>query len=175
MWNVDFYIRMIPFKFIENLKFHFFNSLASGRCGSKQCFKLEFSLNHPEMLRKFPSLYKLSYFLHAQDKIWLVQPNFWLPGVTGRPLILINTGPGPDVFNCTWGTDPYHWCMYASAGLCVLMFVVPIQISMIFHLNPPVFNPRPLRPKGYCRHLRLSVCPSVCLSVCLFPSSLLTQ
>ena len=33
------------------------------------------------------------------------------------------------------------------------------------------FNPRPLRPKGYCRHLRLSVCPSVCL----FPSSLLTQ
>ena len=29
-----------------------------------------------------------------------------------------------------------------------------------------VFNPRPLRPKGYCRHLRLSVCPSVCLSVC---------
>ena len=30
-----------------------------------------------------------------------------------------------------------------------------------------VFNPRPLRPKGYCRHLRLSVCPSVCLSVCL--------
>ena len=37
------------------------------------------------------------------------------------------------------------------------------------------FNPRPLRPKGYCRHLRLSVCPSVRLSVCLFPSSLLTQ
>ena len=45
-------------------------------------------------------------------------------------------------------------------------------------------NSRPLRPKGYCRHLRLSVCPSVrlsvfrlsvCLSVCLFPSSLLTQ
>ena len=29
------------------------------------------------------------------------------------------------------------------------------------------FNPRPLRPKGYCRHLHLSVC--------LFPSSLLTQ
>ena len=24
-----------------------------------------------------------------------------------------------------------------------------------------VFNPRPLRPKGYCRHLRLSVCLSV--------------
>ena len=24
-----------------------------------------------------------------------------------------------------------------------------------------IFNPRPLRPKGYCRHLRLSVCPSV--------------
>ena len=39
----------------------------------------------------------------------------------------------------------------------------------------PVFNPRPLRPKGYYRHLRLSVCPSVRLSVCLFPSSLLTQ
>ena len=38
-----------------------------------------------------------------------------------------------------------------------------------------IFNPRPLRPKGYCRHLRLSVCPSVRLSVCLFPSSLLTQ
>ena len=30
-----------------------------------------------------------------------------------------------------------------------------------------IFNPRPLRPKGYCRHLRLSVCPSVRLSVCL--------
>ena len=30
-----------------------------------------------------------------------------------------------------------------------------------------IFNPRPLRPKGYCRHLRLSVCPSVHLSVCL--------
>ena len=29
-----------------------------------------------------------------------------------------------------------------------------------------IFNPRPLRPKGYCRHLRLSVCPSVLLSVC---------
>ena len=30
-----------------------------------------------------------------------------------------------------------------------------------------VFNPQPLWPKGYCRHLRLSVCPSVRLSVCL--------
>ena len=34
-----------------------------------------------------------------------------------------------------------------------------------------IFNPRSLRPKGYCHHPRLSVCPSVCL----FPSSLLTQ
>ena len=29
-----------------------------------------------------------------------------------------------------------------------------------------IFNPRPLRPKGYCRHLHLSVCLFVCLSVC---------
>ena len=39
-------------------------------------------------------------------------------------------------------------------------------------IGEAVFNPRSLRPKGYCRHLmRLSAR----LSVCLFPSSLLTQ
>ena len=29
-----------------------------------------------------------------------------------------------------------------------------------------IFNPRSLRPKGYCHHPRLSVCPSVRLSAC---------
>ena len=58
-----------------------------------------------------------------------------------------------------------------------------VEHSLDFHLgsckrfneveveNVSFFNPRPLRLKGYCRHVRLSVC----LSVCLFPSSLLTQ
>ena len=38
-----------------------------------------------------------------------------------------------------------------------------------------VFNPRPLRLKGYCRHLRLSVCPSVCLSVPIILVNTITQ
>ena len=38
-----------------------------------------------------------------------------------------------------------------------------------------VFNPRPLRPKGYCRHLRLSVCPSVCLPVPIILVNTITQ
>ena len=38
-----------------------------------------------------------------------------------------------------------------------------------------IFNPRPLRPKGYCRHLRLSVCPSVCLSVPIILVNTITQ
>ena len=36
-------------------------------------------------------------------------------------------------------------------------------------------NPRPLRMKGYCRHLRLSVCPSVCLSVPIILVNTITQ
>ena len=39
----------------------------------------------------------------------------------------------------------------------------------------PVFNPRPLRLKGYYRHLRLSVCPSVCLSVPIILVNTITQ
>ena len=43
-------------------------------------------------------------------------------------------------------------------------------------ISEPVFiNPRPLRPKGYCRHLRLSVCPSVCLSVPIILVNTITQ
>ena len=38
-----------------------------------------------------------------------------------------------------------------------------------------VFNPRPLWPKGYCHHLRLSVCPSLCLSVPIILVNTITQ
>ena len=40
------------------------------------------------MSRKFPSLYNLLKFLLAQGQIYLVQPDFWLPGATGQPLVL---------------------------------------------------------------------------------------
>ena len=39
----------------------------------------------------------------------------------------------------------------------------------------PLFKPRPLRPKGYCHHLRLSVCPYVCLSVPIILVNTITQ
>ena len=38
-----------------------------------------------------------------------------------------------------------------------------------------IFNPPPFWPKGYCRHLRLSVCPSVCLSVPIMLVNTITQ
>ena len=45
-----------------------------------------------------------------------------------------------------------------------------LQVSLNFyhyHINKGaydavVFTPRPFGPKGYCRRLRSSVCPSVC-------------
>ena len=75
-----------------------------GACSTLQCFKLKFSLSRPEMFRKFPSLYNLLKFLFAQGQILLVQPNFWSPGATGRPLIL-NT-------DFTWGGDPIKPYLY---------------------------------------------------------------
>ena len=48
-------------------------------------------------------------------------------------------------------------------------------MCMYHHQLNTVFNPRPLRPKGYCRHLRLSVCPSVCLSVPIILVNTITQ
>ena len=38
-----------------------------------------------------------------------------------------------------------------------------------------IVNPQPLQPKGYCRHLRLSVCPSVCPSVPIILVNTITQ
>ena len=47
----------------------------------------------------------------------------------------------------------------------------PFNELVNFSIPEPMFNPRPIRPKGCCHHTRLSICPSVRL----FPSSLLTQ
>ena len=84
---------------------------------------------------------------------------------------------------------PINWSWQVHGSLQCLLIIVQakyglikwalIEYDLIMNWMILIFNPRPLRPKGYCRHLRLSVCPSVCLSVCpsvcLFPSPLLTQ
>ena len=50
----------------------------------------------------------------------------------------------------------------SSLTNCSIVFLRKLCCHWLMML----FNPRPLGPKGYCRHLRLSVRPSVCLSVC---------
>ena len=104
-------------------------------------------------------------------------------------------GEGTHFMNITYA--PPFWPPFSGLWkVCLVSTPILEQKRGKCHILTPIFknlakcivsisffNPRPLRPKGYCRHLRLSVCPSVrpsvCpsvrLSVCLFPSSLLTQ
>ena len=56
--------------------------------------------------------------------------------------------------------------------MIIIIFYVYVSETVVFYhfidmgIGEAVFNPRPLPPKGYCRHLmRLSVRPSACLSV----------
>ena len=53
--------------------------------------------------------------------------------------------------------------VYAVCGYGLM----PVNSAMSLSKWPPGihFYPKPFRPKGYCRCLRLSVRPSVCLSV----------
>ena len=55
------------------------------------------------------------------------------------------------------------------------IIITVIKPGPDFDGGAPLINPRPLRPKGYCRHLRLSVCPSVCLSVPIILVNTITQ
>ena len=78
-----------------------------------------------------------------------------------------------DSHTVTW---PHYMLLLAMAATCHL-----------WACSASVFNPRPLRPKGYCRHLRLFVClsvrpsvrlsvrPSVCLSVPIILVNTITQ
>ena len=47
--------------------------------------------------------------------------------------------------------------------------------GITLYLSHLIFNPRPLRPKGCCRHLRLSLCPSVCVSIPITLVNTITQ
>ena len=67
---------------------------------------------------------------------------------------------------CTWSFEVVPSClMLLDQSLCCIQNRIWCNIPCD-KIESSVFNPRPLRPKGYCRHLRLSVCPSVRLSVC---------
>ena len=64
-------------------------------------FQTKIFSQSPRNAQRISSLYNLYYnFLLAQGQITLVQPNFWSPGATGRPLVL-NTG-----FVSDW------WCQF---------------------------------------------------------------
>ena len=73
--------------------------------------------------------------------------------------------------------DSLHLCFHYHDYHNLIFYVYMSETVVFCHfidigMGGAVFNPRPLRPKGYCRHrMRLSVH----LSVCLFPSFLLTQ
>ena len=69
------------------------------------------------------------------------------------------------------------WVIVMAVIFHMLQGTWVIVMAVIFHMlqGTWVINPRPLRPKGYCRHLRLSVCPSVCLSVPIILVNTITQ
>ena len=77
----------------------------------------------------------------------------------------------------TWFTSAYALNrpgrFHGSILLCMQHFIGnmftarALSYSLALSMFATVFNPSTLRPKGYCRFRRLSICPSVRLSECM--------
>ena len=101
----------------------------------------------------------------------------WGPTVGQRPSVHASARPSvllvrfPSILRRTHGKKRLVSQMQAPLAACREPAGKFWQRCKVLY----VFNPRPLRPKGYCRHLRLSVCPSVCLSFPIILVNTITQ
>ena len=95
----------------------------------------------------------------------------WLPWPSVGSLKLVFNASSDDQGNHRSISASYLASSFTSAktaiNCCMLIFFFQKRDEYSYMTLFVVFNPRPLRPQGYCRHLRLSVCLSVRLPVCL--------